>query len=594
MGAFGSGFLQGVGNIVKQKSDQAAAEDQQRRHDEAAVHLAALQSGRLTPDQQKTAWDALQKTYKSQKPMQGLIPKVQHIAGVLSGHPNWGIPQAQGDTTGGQSGATPQDGQAAPQTPPQAGASTMGIAPPPSAASASPATSGDLSAIPAAPLDPLSSPSSPKPMVPPPPNGAAAPAPAATPAQTQPAASKIPPAILGGVQPWEWSAAYPNQQDNISQAISLQKAKFEEEQRENDETTKSIETALGRPMTSEEKLGRYGIKPSTTVENWTTFDAKFPDGTTATLQRNTKDGTITDLNKKPVDLDKLSGASIIPKTIKGLAFDTATGQVVNKDTGKRYSPGDITNPPEIAAMFKQQSDMQSKKEAFQAKMAATRGATYNATRPLDVYDSANGNSPTYATFAQMQANPGRYIPVGPGAKAIASENLIQDIVATSQLTRGAINKLKEDFPDDMKVKIALAMRADDPHAALDQLIASGSLGSLAPDQQDVLITTRQLAENAMALRTLLGAGQGSDDVRTAIRETLPGLLSPDRSYALRQLDAFDKTIARLHRGVPNVKLRTDIDTSGGAKIRARDPQGKLHEAPAGTPLPKGWTLDNAQ
>jgi hypothetical protein len=90
------------------------------------------------------------------------------------------------------------------------------------------------------------------------------------------------------------------------------------------------------------------------------------------------------------------------------------------------------------------------------------------------------------------------------------------------------------------------------------LIASGALGSLTPDQQDFLIATRQLAENAMAMRTILGAGQGSEDMRNAIRQTLPGLLTPDRSMALRQLDAFDKTINRLHRGVPKVKLRTDL------------------------------------
>jgi hypothetical protein len=108
------------------------------------------------------------------------------------------------------------------------------------------------------------------------------------------------------------------------------------------------------------------------------------------------------------------------------------------------------------------------------------------------------------------------------------------------------------------------MRADDPHAAIDQLIASGALGTLTPDQQDFLIATRQLSENAMAMRSILGAGQGSEDMRNAIRETLPTLLSPDKSFALRQLDAFDKTIARLHRGVPNVPLNEKPFPPAGA------------------------------
>lgn len=33
------------------------------------------------------------------------------------------------------------------------------------------------------------------------------------------------------------------------------------------------------------------------------------------------------------------------------------------------------------------------------------------------------------------------------------------------------------------------------------------------------------------------------------------------------------------------------EPGGGANIKARDPQGKLHEAPAGTALPSGWTLE---
>jgi hypothetical protein len=191
---------------------------------------------------------------------------------------------------------------------------------------------------------------------------------------------------------------------------------------------------------------------------------------------------------------------------------------------------------------------------FQVKLAGLRAASYNATKPLASYDTWNGNAPVYVPFSEYSRYPGRYLPTGPADKAIAKENLMQDLAGTSQLTRDAINNLREDFPEDMKAKIALSMRADDPHAALDQLIASGALGSLSPDQQDFLIATKQLAENAMSMRSILGAGQGSQDVRDAVRDTLPSLLSPDRSYALRQLDAYDKTIARLHRGVPNVPL----------------------------------------
>jgi hypothetical protein len=283
-------------------------------------------------------------------------------------------------------------------------------------------------------------------------------------------------------------------------------------------------------------------------------------------------------------------------------LDTNTGQVVDLDTGQRYNEGDPNNPPEVDAMFKGAKDWTAKKNAFMEHLAQIRAASYGKARqmvPLSVLDTANGNAPDYIPYTEMLKYPGRYIPAGEADKALAKENLMQDIMGTSSLTRQAIVSLKTDFPEEMKLKIALAMRADDPHSAIDQLIASGALGSLAPDQQDFLIATRQFAENAMAMRSILGAGQGSEDMRNAIRDTLPTLLSPDKSYAIRQLDAFDKTITRLHRGVPKVLLRTDLGdgtanpAAGGNAdhyIYARDLKGKVHKAKPGTALPKGWTL----
>jgi hypothetical protein len=241
-----------------------------------------------------------------------------------------------------------------------------------------------------------------------------------------------------------------------------------------------------------------------------------------------------------------------------LKYVAATGQIIDPETHETYSRGDPNISPKAATMFKSIDAMTAKKQAFQMQLATAGRATFNLTRPMQVLDTANGNTPTVVEFDEMRKNPGRYLPSGEGDKALAKENLMADIAGTSVRTRQAINDMDEDFPEDMKIKIVAAMKADDPHAALDQLIASGAVGSLTDKQQNFLIATRQLAENAMAMRSILGAGQGSEDMRSAIRETLPGLLSPDKSYALRQLDAFDATIQRLHRGVPKVPLRTDL------------------------------------
>jgi hypothetical protein len=311
----------------------------------------------------------------------------------------------------------------------------------------------------------------------------------------------------------------------------------------------------------------------------------------------------------PEEIEFGPGQKMVPKTApkaQGLKYDKLTNQVVDPATGKRYNAGDPNNPPEVNAMFTGADKMLADTRAFQTRLAGLRATSYNASKPLASYDSWNGNAPTEVPFSEYSRYPGRYLPTGAADKAIAKENLMQDLAGTSQLTRDAINNLREDFPADMKAKIALSMRADNPHAALDQLIASGALGSLSPDQQDFLIATKQLAENAMSMRSILGAGQGSQDVRDAVRDTLPSLLSPDRSYALRQLDAYDKTIARLHRGVPRVPLNEQpFPAGGGAAPRTgaagAGAKGSRSIAAAmkywtdkGQPKTEPWVIDDIQ
>lgn len=369
-----------------------------------------------------------------------------------------------------------------------------------------------------------------------------------------------------------------------------------------DQVQTRVQSIPYNPLTPDEQrneaLIKAGLAPKQGAENFKTQQITLSNGHSISAQQDTKSGKWLDLNGKPIPEELLAGAKATLKAVapKGLTYDKATGEVLDKDSAKRYAKGDPNNPPEVAAMFRGADELTARNQAFQVKLAGMRGAAYNMSKPLVSLDSANGNAPTMVTFGQMQQNPGRYVPAGEADKAIAKENLMQDISGTSKLTRQAINALPpgEDFTPESKVKIAAAMRADDPHASLDQLIASGTLGSLTEHQQDFMIATRQLAENAMAMRSILGAGQGSQDVREAVRETLPGLLSPDRSYALRQLNAFDATINRLHRGVPNVKLNETpmSGSTSGDVIYAKDPQGKLHKGKKGTHLPPGWVITN--
>lgn len=114
MGSFGAGFLSSVSSAVKQKSDQAAAEAQQKKHDEAAVHMAALQSGTLTPDQQQAAWDNWQKLYGHSKGLKEVLPKIKEIASRAMNHNPQGQSGAVPPPPGGQQ---PQSAQQPAQQP---------------------------------------------------------------------------------------------------------------------------------------------------------------------------------------------------------------------------------------------------------------------------------------------------------------------------------------------------------------------------------------------------------------------------------------------------------------------------------------------
>jgi hypothetical protein len=199
-------------------------------------------------------------------------------------------------------------------------------------------------------------------------------------------------------------------------------------------------------------------------------------------------------------------------------------------------------------------------------------------------DTQNGNSPAFLNAADINTankqQPGRYMPAGPAAPALQKTALIEDIRGNVQAVRGNLQAMP-DFNGMDKAKIALALRSRDPRGSISALISGGAAGALNPAQQDYLVNTALLIENAMAMRSVLGAGQGSEDLRSAIQATIPGPTTPNREYALKQLGQFEKVLNRLERGVPKVQLRNDVGAGQGGgqrggNISVTAPDGSVH------------------
>lgn len=239
---------------------------------------------------------------------------------------------------------------------------------------------------------------------------------------------------------------------------------------------------------------------------------------------------------------------------------------------------------------------QNRQKAFQEYTRQTkvvpaqvRVEGYGKTRFYNVLDTKNGNAPVMISAEELgdanQNEPGRYLSQAGGTKALNQTSLIEDIRGNIQNVRANLqNKQMPEFTADQRAQIAVALGNEHSQDALSAAFRGGVLGSLTPDQQDYLINMAQLKENAMAMRSVLGAGQGSEDLRSAILATLPGPRTPSKMYALNQLDKFEGTLNRLSRGVPNVPLRNMPQGSVGSQSNVRSfsvtaPNGKTYTFP---------------
>ena len=165
------------------------------------------------------------------------------------------------------------------------------------------------------------------------------------------------------------------------------------------------------------------------------------------------------------------------------------------------------------------------------------------------------------TGKQLKDNQDRYMPTATTAKALGQTALIEDIRGTVGDTRAAIKNLKTEFTPEVRAQMALVFKSRDPSSAWSQFWGGSWSKGLTPDQQDYLVKVQLLHENAMAMRSVLGAGQGSEDLRNAISATIPGASTPSKEFATKQLDSFEKVLNRLERGVPKVALRKDTGST---------------------------------
>lgn len=189
-----------------------------------------------------------------------------------------------------------------------------------------------------------------------------------------------------------------------------------------------------------------------------------------------------------------------------------------------------------------------------------RGQSYGDIRIMPMLDTKNGNSPVSINANQINdANlnePGRYIPAGIGVPALNKTALVEDIRGNIQQTRQSLKNIPTEFTSTQRAALAYVLKSSDTKGAATSFLQGSVASTMSPEQIDYATDLFQLIENGMAMRSVLGAGQGSDELRAAIRSTIPGAATGSKAQANMQLDKFEKVLDRLSRGIPNVPLRT--------------------------------------
>jgi len=187
-----------------------------------------------------------------------------------------------------------------------------------------------------------------------------------------------------------------------------------------------------------------------------------------------------------------------------------------------------------------------------------RGMGFAEARMVSVLDTENGNRPVMISAADLsRANdetPDRFVSAARGEKALNKMALLEDMRGVAASTRTSLANV-EDFTPQQRAQLALVLKHRDPKSAFDNFMGSQWATSLSEKQIDYVTDLVQLKENAMAMRSVLGAGQGSDEMRAAISATIPGIFTPNKEFANKQLDKFILTLDRLERGVPTVPLK---------------------------------------
>lgn len=189
--------------------------------------------------------------------------------------------------------------------------------------------------------------------------------------------------------------------------------------------------------------------------------------------------------------------------------------------------------------------------------SVARAVAFSMNKPVQAIDENGVARFTTAGQAEQRG----LSPAGVGATSMGKQAQFNDIHAGIGMMRSAINGLPSGQVSPGTITaLTLATRETDPNVAHQLIDTYLGSNNLSPAEQNFVVATQQLNERALSLRNIAGMGNGSDQVRAAIRAALPSAKSGNTGMMTKQLDAVSNLVDNLQTGI--VKTNTPNGNGG--------------------------------
>lgn len=146
--------------------------------------------------------------------------------------------------------------------------------------------------------------------------------------------------------------------------------------------------------------------------------------------------------------------------------------------------------------------------------------------------------------------PGRFVSSTVAVPAMQRHATFADMQTAVDYAKNSVAALKTIDPQT-RAELANAL-SDESGGRIAQFLSGSFMTTMTPEQRKAVVDLRNLYENALAMRSVQGLGQGSDQMRHAILQTLPNAQSPDVAYMLDQIGRFETTLKNLQTGTPGL------------------------------------------